>query len=65
MLCLIPHVASKSCRGSFRHAKIPERFENFKKGVLKMEILNLVLFGCVFYLAIIGIPTICERHGKG
>ncbi len=30
-----------------------------------MEILNLVLFGCVFYLAIIGIPTICERHGKG
>lgn len=25
-----------------------------------MEILNLVLFGCVFYLALIGIPTLCE-----
>ena len=35
-----------------------------KKGVLKMEILNLVLFGCVFYLAIIGIPTLCEKKGK-
>jgi hypothetical protein len=42
--------------------KIPKRFENFKKGVLKMEILNLVLFGCVFYLALIEIPTLCEKH---
>lgn len=29
-----------------------------------MEVLNLVLFGCVFYLAIIGIPTLCEKMGK-
>ncbi len=34
------------------------------KGELKMEIMNLVLFGCVFYLAFIGIPTLCEKHGK-
>ena len=34
------------------------------KGVLKMEVLNLVLFGCVFYLALIGIPTLCEKRGK-
>lgn len=26
-----------------------------------MEILNLVLFGCMFYLAFIGIPTFCEK----
>jgi len=25
-----------------------------------MEILNLILFGGIFYLALIGIPTICE-----
>ncbi len=30
-----------------------------------MEVLNLVLFGCVFYLALIGIPTLCEKKGKG
>lgn len=29
-----------------------------------MEVLNLVLFGCVFYLALIGIPSLCEKHGK-
>lgn len=29
-----------------------------------MEILNLVLFGCIFYVALIGIPTLCEKHGK-
>ena len=29
-----------------------------------MEILNLILFGCVFYLALIGIPSLCEKHGK-
>jgi hypothetical protein len=34
------------------------------KGVLKMEVLNLVLFGCVFYLALVGIPTLCEKRGK-
>ncbi len=26
-----------------------------------MEVMNLVLFGCVFYLALIVIPTLCER----
>jgi len=26
-----------------------------------MEILNLVLFGCVFYLAIIAVPTLFEK----
>lgn len=31
------------------------------KGDSIMEILNLVLFGCVFYLALIGIPSLCER----
>lgn len=29
-----------------------------------MEILNLVLFGSVLYLALIGIPTLCEKRGK-
>ena len=29
-----------------------------------MEVLNLVLFGCVFYLALIVIPTLCERRAK-
>ena len=33
------------------------------KGV-KMEILNLVMFGCIFYMAIIGIPTFCENLKK-
>ena len=28
---------------------------------MKMEILNLVLFGCIFYIALIGIPTLCEK----
>ena len=32
--------------------------------VVSMEILNLVLFGCIFYLALIGIPSLCEKHGK-
>ncbi len=35
-----------------------------RKGVVSMEILNLVLFGCIFYLALIGIPSLCEKHGK-
>lgn len=30
-----------------------------------MEILNLVLFGCVFYLALIVIPTLCEKRKEG
>ncbi len=29
-----------------------------------MEILNIVLFGGIFYLALIGIPTLCEKFGK-
>lgn len=36
----------------------------YRKGAKAMEVLNLVLFGCVFYLALIGIPTICEKRGK-
>jgi len=52
----------KICRGVFLHAKSPNVL---RKGVLKMEVLNLVLFGCVFYLALIVIPTLCEKRGKG
>jgi len=29
---------------------------------IEMEVLNLILFGCVFYLAFIGIPTLCEKR---
>ena len=29
-----------------------------------MEVLNLILFGCVLYMALICIPTLCEKHGK-
>ena len=29
---------------------------------LIMEIVNLILFGTLFYLAIIGVPTLCERR---
>jgi hypothetical protein len=42
------------------HAK----YEIPQERSIKMEILNLVLFGCVFYLALIGIPTLCEKRGK-
>ena len=49
------------CRGAFGHAK---SLKVLRKGVLKMEVLNLVLFGCVFYLALIGIPSLCEKRGK-
>lgn len=29
-----------------------------------MEILNLLLFGIVFYMALIGIPSLCEGLKK-
>ena len=48
------------CRGSSKYAKT----QNIQKRSIKMEVLNLVLFGCVFYLALIGIPTLCEKRGK-
>ena len=35
-----------------------------QKRSIKMEVLNLVLFGCVFYIALIGVPTLCEKYGK-
>lgn len=39
-----------------------QKVEFYKcKEVFSMEILNLILFGCVFYIALIGIPTLCEK----
>ena len=29
-----------------------------------MEILNILLFGAIFYIALIGIPTLCEKASK-
>lgn len=37
---------------------------NINIGEKLMELMNLVLFGVLFYLAFIGIPTLCEKHGK-
>lgn len=33
-----------------------------ERNILNMEILNLILFGCVFYLAFIGVPSLCEKN---
>jgi hypothetical protein len=51
-------------RGFIRHAKKDKTRKKIRKGALKMEVLNLVLFGCVFYLALIGIPSLCEKRSK-
>ena len=29
-----------------------------------MAILNIILFGTIFYLGLIGIPTLCEKGNK-
>ena len=37
------------------------RIYRLEKGVLYMEFFNIILFGVVFYTAIIGIPSLFEK----
>ena len=58
MLLKLLNVELKQCRGEYPYANI-----DLLERSLVMEVLNLILFGCVFYLALIGIPSMCEKKG--